>query len=388
MDIEKVLRYYHEISHIPMTLYKTDILTEEFQSRAFSPNPAQYYIRSIFTMDPGVDMDVTITKDFLMCGYIIDRESGQIMVAGPMLEFPCTRKIARAILDDMGEPVSRADELVAYFERIPRITLTTFVKNMLFLNMLINGADPAENYLDERLHSLLGPEVDIQNQPLHILHNSQDVERLMLSYVEYGKVEELTQMLRNHKSIDGSMGMAGNDSMRSFKNVVVASIALVSRRAVKGGLDFETAVSASDSYLQKLETLGSYDEVLELWSQMFLDYTIQVEKIKRLNGKSKLVQKISAYVYEHIYERIRTDELAQQLGYNASYLCRVFKQDTQKNLVDFINETKIEEARRLLISSDKTIIEIAIALGYPSQTYFQTVFKKYTGVTPVCFRNQ
>ena len=73
---------------------------------------------------------------------------------------------------------------------------------------------------------------------------------------------------------------------------------------------------------------------------------------------------------------------------NASYLSRHFKEQTGKTMTEFINELKISEGIRLLETTDLPLIHISTQLGFSSQNYFQTVFKKVIGMTPIEFRNK
>lgn len=57
-------------------------------------------------------------------------------------------------------------------------------------------------------------------------------------------------------------------------------------------------------------------------------------------------------------------------------------------LSQYIQEQKIEKAKSLLKTTDRSILEIATYLGFSSQGYFQNVFKKLTGMTPKEYRNQ
>ena len=79
-------------------------------------------------------------------------------------------------------------------------------------------------------------------------------------------------------------------------------------------------------------------------------------------------------------------DVARRFGYNQTYLSSLFKRETGKPLAGFINEVKVDEAKRLLRATDKPIVEIAVALGFSSQNYFQTVFKRFSGLTPEAYR--
>jgi AraC-like DNA-binding protein len=106
-----------------------------------------------------------------------------------------------------------------------------------------------------------------------------------------------------------------------------------------------------------------------------------------LNADSKLVYKVSAYVNDHLYEKITVQMLADHLELNRSYLSRAFKKDTSITLIDYIHSVKIDEAKRLLLHTQEPIVEISLILGFSSQSHFQTLFKKVVGKSPGKFRN-
>lgn len=387
MDIVRMAKYFYGISNIPIALYREDELITEFSVRSFRPNIANYFAGPILQEEPKKSMDITITSNFVLCGFVRDRASGYTLVLGPVMEFPCLRKSAYRILGDMGEPHNRVEELMSFFEKIPTMPLTTFMKNVIFLNYIINEETPSAGYQDEKLVALLGKEKDVNERDTKIVHNSREWDRQLEACVEFGKVDELEAFLSGIGR-EGKMGIAAKDSLRSFKNISIASVALMARAAARGGIDYEAALSLSDEYSQRIELPQSYDEVQTVLMQAFFEYTSKVAKIRGLNTSSRLAQKVAGYVREHVYEPIKVSDIADHLGNNSSYLCRIFKKDTGKTLSDYINEVKLEEAKRLLSSTKKSVVEISAMLGYSSQAYFTTLFKKKTDMTPVEFREK
>lgn len=385
MDVIKLAKYFYGMTNIPIAVYQGEELKQEFCIREFHPNMAYSFARPILMDDMRMNMDVTISADFTVCGFVQDRKSGLLLVIGPVQEFPCMRKHAYRILDKLKQPHNRVEEVLRYFESIPAMPLTTFTKHVIFLNYVVNGEEPAADYMDDKLTALLGKEKDIREREQKILHNSRAWDRQLEACVEYGKTEELETLLSSMR-MEGRMGIAANDSVRSIKNVCISAVAIVARAANRGGMDYEAALTLSDEYIQKLEQLQDYDAVTLLLVQAFFDYTQQVASIRGLNANSRLARRVAGYVQEHVYEQIRLDDLAQYIGNNVSYLSRMFKKDTGKTLNDYINEVKIEEAKRLLSATDRSIADIAMSLGYSTQPYFTTLFKKRTGMTPAEFR--
>ena len=79
--------------------------------------------------------------------------------------------------------------------------------------------------------------------------------------------------------------------------------------------------------------------------------------------------------------------LAEQVHLSPSYLSDLLKKETGKNAQEHIHFYLIEEAKNLLLNSEKNVNEIAYNLGFEYPQYFNTLFKKKTGRTPKEFRN-
>lgn len=57
-------------------------------------------------------------------------------------------------------------------------------------------------------------------------------------------------------------------------------------------------------------------------------------------------------------------------------------------ITDFLTQCRIEEAKRLLRTTDQSVSDIAVESGFESFSYFSTVFKKVVGMTPVQYRKE
>ena len=83
---------------------------------------------------------------------------------------------------------------------------------------------------------------------------------------------------------------------------------------------------------------------------------------------------------------LKLSDIAELFFYNEVYLGRLFKSEVGKSFNDYINSQRIKSACSLL-TTPLSIIEISEQIGYNSVTYFNRVFKKYTGLTPTEYRS-
>ncbi|WP_420154590.1 helix-turn-helix domain-containing protein [Siphonobacter sp.] len=79
--------------------------------------------------------------------------------------------------------------------------------------------------------------------------------------------------------------------------------------------------------------------------------------------------------------------LAEAVHLSPSYLSDLLKKETGRNAQDHIHYHLIEEAKTILLSTEKSVGEIAYSLGFEYPQYFNKLFKQKTGRTPVEFRN-
>ena len=94
------------------------------------------------------------------------------------------------------------------------------------------------------------------------------------------------------------------------------------------------------------------------------------------------------YVQHHLSEAITTDQIAEQLFLSRQHLSRRFTREAGIPLAAFIRHEKIEEGKRLLRYTDRSVSVIAAYLGFSSQGHFSKVFKETTGMTPGEYREK
>ena len=94
------------------------------------------------------------------------------------------------------------------------------------------------------------------------------------------------------------------------------------------------------------------------------------------------IGKVISYVLQNYNEDINLNKVAQSLSFNASYLSSKFKAVTKKSFNEFLNTTRINNAKKLMAERKYKINRIATMVGYHDQRYFCKIFKKYIGATP------
>ncbi|MBQ9370268.1 MAG: helix-turn-helix transcriptional regulator [Clostridia bacterium] len=152
-------------------------------------------------------------------------------------------------------------------------------------------------------------------------------------------------------------------------------------------MDAEDALTLSDSYIRKSEMLTSIEQVTNLNYRMVMEYAERMERLHYGGTPSKLVAEVTGYILKHLSESITVAGIARDLCRGRSRLSTDFKKETGENLSDYILKRKVEEGKRVLRYTDRPLVDIALYLGFSSQSHFSRVFKKYSGLTPNEYRN-
>ena len=102
--------------------------------------------------------------------------------------------------------------------------------------------------------------------------------------------------------------------------------------------------------------------------------------------RNAVINKAIDYIFDNIDENITVDDVAKHCSYSKYHLMRMFKEDTEEALYQFIKRIRLERsAWRLKVEKDKSITKIGVDSGYSSSN-FATAFKKQLNVSPVDFR--
>ncbi len=225
---------------------------------------------------------------------------------------------------------------------------------------------------------------------LEQLHGTYAFEMQMLEYVKQGNTEQLKRLLLRYVGEkDYQEGRVARDDLRQGKNIFIALVAMVGKMAaIPGGLPMEQAYYLIDTYTLQCEEKESLEEIYILQYNMLLDFAGRVARYHTSTELSPLIRDCTNFIISHLNEPIRSQDVVEFSRMSKSTLSERFKKETGYEIGAYITKCKIDEAKTLLRYTDKPIPEISAYLSFSSQPYFQNVFKKVTGVTPMKYRNR
>jgi AraC family transcriptional regulator len=99
------------------------------------------------------------------------------------------------------------------------------------------------------------------------------------------------------------------------------------------------------------------------------------------------LNKVEDYVSAHLAEEISVEALAALVELSPFHFSRVFKEATGMTPMQFVTRERITHAQQIIRETSRSLIEIALEVGYTSPSHFAQVFRRVVGVTPTEFRS-
>ena len=105
-----------------------------------------------------------------------------------------------------------------------------------------------------------------------------------------------------------------------------------------------------------------------------------------LNKNSNLLENIISYIHDHFRENPTNEEIGDFFKYHPNYINSLLVKHTGMSLHKYVLNYKLNYAAQLLLTTDKSITEVADEINIPDSQYFSRLFKKYYQQTPSQYR--
>ncbi|AIQ24140.1 hypothetical protein H70737_15515 [Paenibacillus sp. FSL H7-0737] len=141
--------------------------------------------------------------------------------------------------------------------------------------------------------------------------------------------------------------------------------------------------------VRAIERLMQCQTVGEMRSQLYdmLELLCGYVNNNREYCSNPLIDKVMKYVNEYYQdENLNISMIGEAFSMTPSYVSKLFKELAGESLLDYINKTRLVQAKLLLIGGKYTVSEISLKVGYNDVNTFHRIFKKFEGITPGRYR--
>lgn len=175
--------------------------------------------------------------------------------------------------------------------------------------------------------------------------------------------------------------------LSAVRSVIVAVILQLSELVLAEEGDWKQLYAACYGETDWIAGLRRQEEAREALARLCERVSEFLRRTRETPPASEIAG-VVAYIREHYREDINLKKMAGMFYITSGYLGQLFKKETGRYFNDFINEIRIEQAKRLLREPRWSIAEIAEKVGYKNTNHLYLHFKNYAGISPGDFRKQ
>jgi len=176
-----------------------------------------------------------------------------------------------------------------------------------------------------------------------------------------------------------------SEGLNTMRNVCIELTATLLRFVRESGLQFTPELDGIYTHIAKIEDKAQIEE----WFVAYCSDLVQKMSEIRQNKTNKLVEQAEEFIEDNISNcDLSIQMISDYVGLSAAYFGEIFYKENGIHIGEYINRNRIEEAKRLLCTTNKKVTQIAETVGFASPSYFNTVFKRYVGMTPKKFREK
>lgn len=336
-------------------------------------------------------------KDYYECNYSFFEfpDEKKFLFIGPYLIKDFKDTEIYGLMDSLHIPTELFPQLQDYYYALPLLAERTSFSALLqrLYGTIFSVSSPSTRYLDLKdlenqdtflkKHQFFVPEDPVLS--MHLLEDRYRIEDELLDAISHGNVSKAL-------SLTGTMSLVrfiprADNALRNGKNLMITFNTLLRRTAYEAGVHPFYIDAVSGNYARMIENCTSTDDINDITPYMIRSYCNLVEK-RSMSSYSEPIRQILVTVDASLTADLSLKRFANDLFLNTSYLSSLFKKEVGMTLTDYVNKNRIEYAKKLLKSTQRSIQDIAASSGIPYIHYFTRLFRRETGMSPREWRNQ
>ena len=218
----------------------------------------------------------------------------------------------------------------------------------------------------------------LKNYSIEYAEEYRDLLFAFLEHIKYGDTEQAKKALQSFLK---KMKLTDKRSMREYKMLLHAVNDYCHLTLLYTTIHPLHTMKLSSSIRIKIENLTSLAKLEQMPNEICRKYCLLIKNYANPDC-SRLTKDVISYIQIHLDEELSLVRLSSHFHKNASVLSHTFSKETGQTLTKFIHQTRMREAVRLFNSTDMSVSEVALMVGYSDFSHFSKLFSKYIGSSP------
>lgn len=308
------------------------------------------------------------------------------MIGGEVIPSECPRDHGECVQDliNLGIPRPEALDYLATRRPFTAPQMRAAAKRMRDTFYQISGWKPLqmeENRLRMRQQQQIAEAIDDRKRRGEFTAYPFEKERILLSHIRAGDQAGARRVLNE---------MLGAMYLSSPKLVVLRARAIelmgyLTRAAVEDSPVMESMIERNHQWMERLIKARDFEDLSRVLTDALNDF-IEGIYLHGFNRSNSHVSKALDFITRNHARPLSLAGIAEVVGISPYRLAHLVKAHTGKTILQIILHARVQTARHLLESTDRSCTDIAYETGFKDQSYFIKHFKRLTGITPARYR--
>lgn len=206
-------------------------------------------------------------------------------------------------------------------------------------------------------------------------------EKELLAKLRTGTMQEVKALLNE---LIGHVFFSEGGKIDSVRVRAIELTTLLSRVAIDGGARTESIYRLNSQFLLKLYQEQEIEELCMLMQEVLESFMSSTFYDK--DKGNPYIRKALRFMWDNYSQHLELSTVAEYVNLSPGYFSTLFRQVVGVPFREYLCQIRVEESKRLLLSKQYSLADIAVAMGFPDQSYYCKVFKRIVGVTPGKFQ--
>lgn len=194
---------------------------------------------------------------------------------------------------------------------------------------------------------------------------------------------EIIYIIQNKHKSEIEDGTSTTDK----KNDLLIWNAIYTKEVIKNGIATKYLHPIYNNFYKKISSENSLKKLQELELNMIDTYLNLLINDTEVTDNF-VINRILKHLHLNIESNVSLKKLSNDLNLSQGYISDCFKKHMGITIMTYAKKIRIERAKILLLTTNDSILDISLRLGFHDQSHFYKVFKSFTGVSPSQYRNE
>lgn len=290
-------------------------------------------------------------------------------------QYQITPACCLELYDELTTLVIISPPSVQLLKKMIEFMLSPLIENERALMIQSQEKFLQQSRINETIQMYKGKEENVSSGYLY----SKETE--LLTRVRLGNSNEVKGLLND---LLGYVLFSQGGNLEAVRIRAIELTTLLSRVAIEGGAEADSIYQINNKLLPALYRKQDLDELCLLLQEV-AEHFMTAMFYEKDKG-NPYIRKALRYICDHYSEHLTIAQVSDYVQLSSGYFSTLFGQVVGMSFREYLCNVRIEASKQLLRSTDYSLADIAVAVGFPDQSYYCKTFKKITGLTPGKYR--